>query len=51
MTQKGILLVLLALATKIETKAEMCTRAVYTGLMIVPQSTNKMLHIQHMVFD
>ncbi len=31
MTQKGILLVLLALATKIETKAEMCTRAVYTG--------------------
>ena len=31
MTRKGILLVILALTTKIETKAEMCTRVVYAG--------------------
>ncbi len=31
MTRKGILLVILALTTKIETRAEMCTRVVYAG--------------------
>lgn len=31
MTRKGILLVILALTTKIGSRAEMCTRAVYTG--------------------